>query len=419
MKRLMRVNGETLANGAGKRRLWVILSVALLALMALGGPVSAASPEERTKPQPGVLITAVGEEMPAAEAGLARGDILLAIDGDMVNTAAELQKVILMQDPGDTLELTVKRGEEELTLTVTLADRDGYPLLGVAAHVPQDEYMAPQRGHSNRMKGFGRFFGMEHGKGLNASPFGAGDGVAVMEALEDAPAAAADVQAGDVITALGDTEIAAFDDLAQAVAAHSPGDEVALAVDRDGETITLTVTLGAHPDDEEKAYLGVRILPAGQFRLHMDGSGPDGGDRRWNRFGFGFPQGQPSDGRFMPMMTDGALIIGVQDDGPAANAELAMGDVINAVDEIAITGLEELVAALANYNPGNEVELTVDRDGESVAIAVTLGAHPNDETKAYLGVMIMPVERIKMELQDDGEQAHEETQPQNESERDS
>ena len=63
--------------------------------------------------------------------------------------------------------------------------------------------------------------------------------------------------------------------------------------------------------------------------------------------------------------------------------------------------------------------MTVDRDGESVAIAVTLGAHPNDETKAYLGVMIMPVERIKMELQDDGEQAHEETQPQNESERDS
>ena len=54
------------------------------------------------------------------------------------------------------------------------------------------------------------------------------------------------------------------------------------------------------------------------------------------------------------------------------------------------------MAALANYNPGNELELTVDRDGESVAIAVTLGAHPNDETKAYLGVMIMPVERIQM-----------------------
>ena len=147
------------------------------------------------------------------------------------------------------------------------------------------------------------------------------------------------MQAGDVITALGDTEIAAFDDLAQAVAAHSPGDEVALTVDRDGETITLTVTFGAHPDDEEKAFLGVRTLPAGQFRLHMDGSGPDGGDRRWNRFGFGFPQGRPSDGRFMPMMTDGALIMGVQDDGPAANAELAMGDVITAVDETAITGL--------------------------------------------------------------------------------
>ncbi len=254
---------------------------------------------------------------------------------------------------------------------------------------------------------------------MNASPFGTGDGAAVMEALENGPAAAADVLAGDVITALGDTEIAAFDDLAEAVAAHSPGDEVALTVDRDGEMITLTVTFGAHPDDEEKAFLGVRILPAGQFRLHMDGNGPDGGDRRWNRFGFGFPQGRRFDGRMMQMTTDGALIMGVQDDGPAANAELAMGDVITAVDETAITGLEELVAALANFNPGDEVELTVDRDGEWVAIAVTLGAHPDDGTKAYLGVMIMPVERIHMELKDDGEQAHEETKPQHESERDS
>ena len=415
MKRLMRVNGETLANGAGKRRLWVILSVALLALMALGGPVSAASPEERTKPQPGVLITAVGEDMPAAEAGLARGDILLAIDGDMVNTAAELQRVILMQDPGDTLELTVKRGEEELTLTVTLADRDGYPLLGVAAHVPQDEHMAPQRGRSNRMRGFGRFFGMEHGKGMNASPFGAGDGAAVMEALENGPAAAADVQAGDVITALGDTEIAAFDDLAQAVAAHSPGDEVALTVDRDGETITLTVTFGAHPDDEGKAFFGMSIMSREYFRLDKDGPDLDRGQPGGNRFGFAFPRGRFFSGE----MPEGALVMAVQDEGPAAMAELQSRDLITAVDETEISGFDELVAALANYSPGDEVNLTVDRDGETIATTVTLGAHPDDETKAYLGVSIMPLDRFRMHMQENGSQVQEEAQRGHESESDS
>ena len=418
MKQYMRMYAGTLAAPAARRRLWIVLSVALLALLALAGPVSAASPAERIKPDPGVLITAVGLDMPAAEAGLARGDILLAIDGDMVNTAAELQHVILMRDPGDTLELTVMRGEEELTLTVTLGDRDGYPLLGVFAYAPRDARMMPQRGRFNRMPGSGRAFGMDRDKGMNA--YGAGNGAAVMQALENGPAAAADLQAGDLITAQGDTEIAALDDLVQALAAHSPGDEVELTVDRDGETIALTVTLGAHPDDENIAFLGVSIQPAIGFRLDRNGHGLDDGDRKWYRFGFGFQRGRAFDGRGLPrMMTAGALIMGVQDDGPAAAAELQKGDVITAVDETAIAGLDELVAALANYSPGDEVELTVDRNGESVAMAVTLGAHPDDETKAYLGLMIMPAERFHIEKQDGEEQSQEETQGQHESEQDS
>jgi S1-C subfamily serine protease len=414
MKQFVRRSSETLAIGSGKRRAWLVLSVALLALLAWGVPVSAAELDERTKPEPGVLIVGVGEEMPAAEAGLARGDILLAIDGDMVNTAAELKHVILMRDPGDTLELTVKRGEEELTLTVTLGDRDGYPLLGVAAHDPRDGRMSPQRGRFRGMREHGPTFGKQRGMAFR---FDGGRGAAVMEVLDDGPAAAADLRAGDLITAVDETEIARIEDLVKAAAAYSPGDEVELTVDRDGETITLTVTLGAHSDDQEKAYIGARILPSERFRLDMDENGRDDGMRRWNRFGFRFPNGRESDGRlFFKMMTDGALVMDVQDEGPAANAELEKGDVITAVDETEIASLEELVEALANYGPGNEVELTVHRDGETIQSTVTLGAHPDDESKAYLGVMIMPATPFRMRLKDHGEQAQEEPQRGHESE---
>jgi len=402
MNRLRLRGSRAVAIGARQKSLWIVLA-ALLALLAASVPVSAADTEERVKPEPGVLITAVADEMPAAEAGLTRGDILLAIDGDRVNTAAELQKVILMQDPDDTLELTVKRGDEELTFSVTLADRDGYPVLGVAAHVDRGDGMSPQRGRRGWMPGQGRAFGMERGRGMNALPFKEIDGAAVVEILENGPAAAAGLQAGDIITAVDDIEIGGLEDLAQAAANYSPGDEVVLAVERDGEAVELTVALGAHPNDEEMAFLGVRIMPDGEFQLRRDGRGPG----RGGNFRFGFPRGLPFGGLFSWMNTDGALVMGIQDEGPAAGAELQEGDVITAIDEIEIGGFDDLVEALAAYMPGDEIELTVDRGGEQMTATVALGAHPDDEDKAYLGLMIMPLERFRMHMQEETrEEAH-------------
>ena len=394
MNRSKQGGSRAIAIGARQKSLWIVLA-ALLALLAASAPVSAATAEERVKPEPGVLITFVADEMPAAEAGLARGDILLAIDGDRVNTAAELQKVILMQDPGDTLELTVKRGDEELTLSVTLADYDGYPVLGVAAHVEHGVGMPAQRGRPGWMPGHSRAYGMERGMGMRALPFKDAGGAAVFGLLEGGPAAAAGLQAGDVITAVDDSEIGGLDDLAQAAAQYNPGDEVVLTVERDGETVELTVTLGARPDDDEKAFLGVRIMPAGGFRLHSVERG------RGGYFRFGMPRGLPFGGSSAWMNTDGALVMGIQEEGPAAGAALQMGDAVTAVGEIAIGGYDDLVEALTAFAPGDEVELTLERDGEQMTATVTLGAHPDDEDKAYLGLMIMPLERFRMQMEEE------------------
>ena len=408
MRQPNQTTGERTSQSAANRKIWLVLSVTLLALLALGGTASAQSITERVKPEPGVLIVAVGEETPASEAGLARGDILLAIDGDMVNTAAELQHVILMRDPGDALELTVKRGDEELTLTVTLADRDGYPLLGVAPDVPRVQGMRAQRGRFPAMRGYGRLFAFKRFNGMDRFPISAGDGAAVAEVLEESPAAAAGLMAGDLIISVDETEITGMKDLADAAAAYSPGDDVELTVDRDGEIIELSVTLGAHPDDDEKVFIGVRIVPAERFRIDANGTDLNRRQQRGNRFGFAIPHGGRFDSRFFfKELPDGALVMGVQDQGPAALAELQMGDAITAVGDAEVSNFEDLAEALAGYSPGDEVEVTVERDGESIATTVTLGAHPDDEDRAYLGVSIMPLERLRMHMKELRGQDHE------------
>ena len=409
----MRILTQTIsrrpASDAAKRKLLVVISLVLLTSLALGGTASAASLSERIKPEPGVLIVAVAEETPASEAGLARGDILLAIDGDMVNTAAELQHVILMHDPGDTLELTVKRGDEELTLTVTLADRDGYPLLGVAPDVPRLHGMTAQRGRFPAMRGHGRLPSIERFRGMQRFHVSAGDGAMVMEVLEEGPAATAGLMAGDLITSVGETEITGMSDLADAAAAYSPGDVVALTVNRDGEIIELSVTLGAHPDDETKAFIGLRIVPAERFHIDSNRADLDRRQRQGNRFGFAMPFGGRFGNRFSFMdLPDGALVMDLQDQGPASLAELQQGDAITAFGDTEISNFEDLVEALAMHSPGDEVEITVTRDGESIATTVTLGAHADDEDKAFLGVSIMPLERLRMHMKDLQNQNHDE-----------
>lgn len=392
---------------AVNRKLWLALSATLLLLLAWSGTASAAALEERVKPEPGVLIVAIGEETPASEVGLARGDILLAINGDMVNTAAELQHVILMRDPGEILELTVKRGDEELTLNVTLADRDGYPFLGVAPLSQQDGRFSAQRGRSTWMRGFRSLPGMK--RGMNDLRSAVGQGAAIMEVLEESPAAAAGLMTGDLITAAGETDITGLSDLADVVAAHNPGDDLDLTVSRDGETLTLNLTLGTHPEDEEKAFIGVSIAPTGRFRINMNGSDGEGRRPQGNRFGFMYPRNGGFDHRFFSgQMPAGALVMGVQDEGPAQIAELETGDVITAIDSIDVANFQELAQALANYSPGDEVLLSIDRMEESISATVTLGAHPEDESKAFLGVMIMPLERFRMHVQDNSADNHNE-----------
>ena len=74
-----------------------------------------------------------------------------------------------------------------------------------------------------------------------------GSGARLAEVRAGTPAAAADLQSGDVVTKFDGESIASADELRRLVDAKSPGDRVGLTIQRDGKTRTVNVTLGSRP----------------------------------------------------------------------------------------------------------------------------------------------------------------------------
>jgi S1-C subfamily serine protease len=66
----------------------------------------------------------------------------------------------------------------------------------------------------------------------------------------------------------------------------------------------------------------------------------------------------------------------IQPGSPAAKAGLQAGDIITAVDGTHVASVNEFVATIANYAPGDTVTLTVNRGGQTKSIKLTLGAQP-------------------------------------------
>ncbi len=73
---------------------------------------------------------------------------------------------------------------------------------------------------------------------------------------------------------------------------------------------------------------------------------------------------------------EGALVAGVNEDGPADRAGVKKGDVIVGVDRKTIADVEELVRVVGKRKPGEEVSILVLRDGTKKKLVAVLGERP-------------------------------------------
>ena len=189
------------------------------------------------------------------------------------------------------------------------------------------------------------------------------EGALVSEVTEGGPADAAGLRQGDVILRFDNRQIEDLRDLTRAVADTRPGTDAALLVWRDGGGRDLTVEIGrlaeeaavaaAPPQDARPA--GAVVLPALGLTL------ADPSDDLRARFGLERP-------------VDGAIVIAVEPETPAADSGLRAGDVITGIGQARVSSAAETRDAVmrAEQDERKSVLLLVGRDDGPRYIALPL-----------------------------------------------
>ena len=107
-----RVSGEIIESGAASHAFLGISGTTHFDTLADGALTPA-----------GVEVATVMDETAAAAAGLAPGDVILSFDGEAIRTMEGLVVRLRFHHVGDAIPLHVRRGADELDLTVVLLER--------------------------------------------------------------------------------------------------------------------------------------------------------------------------------------------------------------------------------------------------------------------------------------------------------
>lgn len=313
----------------------------------------------------GAVVRAVLSGAPGEAAGLVEGDIITAVNGEAVDSAKAVADAIGALAAGDTVSLDVTRGAESLTLEATLGLASDFQTQSAASS--GDGFVLPSQ----------RDFVLR---------FGADDQAwGVVGLSEDAPLYEAGLRSGDLITAIDGSMYDPFDLLAY-VAGLDADANLTLEVVRAGDTVEVTVPAAAFV---ESTVMGRGVMqmfgggnqgmmPFGQMLPGREGMlniMPGYGNRVLNGWlGVSFVTlDEDVAAERNASLTDGALIVEVEADSPAALAGLQAEDVVTAVNAEPVDAERTLRDRLIAYEAGDTITLTINRGGEVQEIQVTLG----------------------------------------------
>ena len=178
----------------------------------------------------GALVADVVPDSPAARAGLRRGDIILAVDGEPVLDSRRLTLKISQAAPGTTVDLRLLRDGQEQNLRITLGE---LPVDAERAQAPGGS----QRGQGTALDGVAvDNLTADIARQLNLPP--QTTGVVVVQVRPET-AAATGLRRGDVIEEVNRRKVSTVGEYEQAI--RQAGGEVLLLVNRGGSSSYIVI----------------------------------------------------------------------------------------------------------------------------------------------------------------------------------
>ncbi len=182
------------------------------------------------------------------------------------------------------------------------------------------------------------------------------------------PAAAAGIQAGDVVVKVAGKEVTRDQTLSYLVANTAPGSRIPVELIRNGKRLTLTATVGKRPSEEELASQSFEQDPAQPENQFNKPPSKQGNGLSEQSLGLSVLPLTPQIARQLgvPDSTQGVVVNAVDPSSDAGSKGLQRGDIVLSANYRAVTSPVELEAAVreAKGASRNALLLRVQRRGQ-------------------------------------------------------
>ncbi|MCW9707107.1 Do family serine endopeptidase [Fodinibius salsisoli] len=169
---------------------------------------------------------------------------------------------------------------------------------------------------------------------------------------------------------------AGYENFIQTDAAINPGNSGGALVDMDGELVGINSAIASRSGGNDGIGFAVPIDIAKRIMTSIIENG------RVVRGFLGISHGGDVDATMAKALgldkAHGVIVGSVQEDGPAEEAGIQEDDVIQSINGEPIKSWYAFRTKIGTSAPGTEIDFTINRDGETKEITVTLGEEPSE-----------------------------------------